>query len=327
MKVLITGATGFVGGQLAVELVRRGQTVRVLRRGNSSLVGLAGLDVEDFIGDILDRDAVMRAVEGCDVVYHVAAVSSYWRARREQIYRVNVDGTRNVVDACLHAGVQRFVHTSSAAAIGMTRDGRPADEDTPFDPQLEQFAYGHSKYLAEQEVQRGVARGLPAVVVNPAVVIGPGDHYMISGSIIVELARHALPAVPPGGVCMADIDAVVAGHIAAAECGRVGERYILGGENLTYREIAATVAEVVGRHGPRLTLPRWLLLPAAGAVSAYSRFSARPPMMSSDQIRLSVHNAFFSSEKARRELDYPILPFRAAAARAYRWYAEHGYLK
>ncbi len=327
MKVLITGASGFVGGQLAVELVRRGQSVRVLRRGNSSLVGLAGLDVEDFIGDILDRDAVMRAVEGCEVVYHVAAVSSYWRARREQIYRVNVEGTRNVVDACLHAGVQRFVHTSSAAAIGLTRDGRPADEDTPFDPRLEQFAYGHSKYLAEQEVQRGVAQGLPAVIVNPAVVIGPGDHYMISGSIIVELARHALPAVPPGGICTADIDAVVAGHIAAAERGRVGERYILGGENLMYREIATTVAEIVGRHGPRLTLPRWLLLPAAGAVSAYSRFSTRPPVMSSDQIRLSVHNAFFSSEKARRELDYPILPFRAAATRAYRWYAEHGYLK
>ncbi len=327
MKALVTGATGFVGGQLAAELTRRGQTVRVLRRESSSLAGLAGLDVEEVVGDILDPDAVARAVAGCDVVYHVAAVSSYWRARAAQVYQVNGGGTRIVVDACLRAGVQRLVHTSSVAAIGLPHDGRLADEETPFDPQMAQFAYGHSKHLAEQEVQRGVAQGLPAVIVNPAVVIGPGDHYMISGSIIVELARRALPAVPPGGVCMADVDAVVAGHIAAAERGRVGERYILGGENLTYREIAAIVAQIVGRQAPRLTLPRWSLLAAAAAVGVYNRLSTRPPVVSSDQIRLSVYNAFFSSEKARRELDYPILPFRAAATRAYRWYAEHGYLK
>ena len=179
------------------------------------------------------------------MVYHVAAVSSYWRARREQIYRVNVEGTRNAVDACLHAGVQRFVHTSSAAAIGLTRDGRPADEDTPFDPRLEQFAYGHSKYLAEQEVQRGVARGLPAVIVNPAVVIGPGDHHMISGSIIVELAPM-LPAVRPAASAWQH-RCVAAGHIAAAERARAA--LYPRRREFDVSQIATTVAEIVGRHG------------------------------------------------------------------------------
>jgi dihydroflavonol-4-reductase len=327
VRVLVTGATGFVGGQLAAALVRRGDAVRVLRREHSSLVALEELPVEEVIGDILDPLAVARAVDGCEVVYHVAALSSYWRAVREQIYRVNVEGTRTVLAACLAAGVRRVVHTSSVGALGVPRNGRPADENTPFDPALERFPYGHSKYLAEQEVQAAVQRGLNAVIVNPAVVIGPGDHYLISGSIIVEMARRPLPAVPPGGVCMTDVDAVVAGHIAAAERGRVGERYILGGENLTYRQIAATVMEIVGRRAPRRTLPGWVLPPAAAVMDSVNRVSRRPPLMSGEQIRLSAHNAFFSSEKARRELDYPILPFRDAAARAYRWYAEHGYLK
>jgi len=327
MRVLVTGATGFVGSQLTAELIRRGQRVRVLRRKNSSLMGLAGLEVEEVIGDILDPDAVARAVAGCAVVYHVAAVSSYWRAQREQIYRVNVDGTTVILGACLREGVQRFIYTSSVGALGVRRDDLPADEDTPLESDLEQFPYGHSKHLAEQEVQRAVARGLPAVIVNPAVVIGPGDHYMISGSIIVELARRSLPAVPPGGVCMADVNAVVAGHIAAAERGRVGERYILGGENLTYREVAAVIAEIAGRARPRRLLPRWTLTSAATIVNAYSRFSKRPLVISGDQIRLSAYNAYFSSDKACRELNYPILPFRDAAARAYRWYVEHGYLK
>lgn len=327
MTILVTGATGFLGGQLAAALVRRGERVRVLRRERSSLIALEGLPVEEVIGDILDPDAVARAVAGCEVVYHVAALSTYWRAPREQIYRTNVQGTKIVANAALTAGVRRFVHTSSAGAIPLPRAGRPADEDTPYDARLEQFAYGHSKYLAEQEVRAAVARGLPAVIVNPAIVIGPGDHYLVSGSLIVEMARHALPAVPPGGACMADVAAVIEGHIAAAERGRVGERYILGGENLTYCEIATAVATIVGRRAPRLMLPAWVLPPAAAALDAYARVSRRPPVMSGDQIRLLGHNAFFNSEKAHHELDYPILPFRDAAARAYRWYAEHGYLK
>jgi dihydroflavonol-4-reductase len=325
VRVLVTGATGFVGSQVAAALVHRGDHVRVLRRKSSSLVALEGLDVEHCYGDILEPDAVRTAVDGCDVVFHVAALSSYWRAKAAEVYQVNVEGTRVVMAACLAAGVGRVVHTSSAAAIGVRRDGRPADETQPFDPRERRFAYAHSKHLAEQEVLKAVKLGLPAVIVNPAVVIGAGDHNLISGSMIVEMAKRPLPAAPPGGVCMADVDAVTYGHLAAAERGRTGERYILGGENLTYREITQIIAHVVGCKTPRWTIPPWVIPPAAAAVDAANRFVSRP-VISGDQLRLSRHNAFFDSSKAVAELAYPLLSFRHAAERAYRWYLDHGYL-
>ncbi len=325
MKVLVTGATGFVGGQVAAALVRQGHRVRVLRRPSSSTVALDGLDVEPVYGDILEPEAVAAAVAGCERVFHVAALSSYWRARAAHVYRVNVEGTRIVMAACLKAGTARVVHTSSAAAIGVRRDGRPADETQPFDRREERFAYAHSKYLAELEVYTAVKLGLPAIVVNPAVVIGPGDHNLISGSMIVEMAKRPLPGCPAGGVSMADIDAVVEGHLAAADRGRVGERYILGGENLTYRQITAIISEVVGRRPPHWTIPRWLMPPAASAVDVLNRFIPRP-IVSGDQLRLAAHKAFFDSSKAIAELGYRILPFRGAAQRAYQWYLEHGYI-
>lgn len=325
MRVLVTGATGFIGSHVAAALVRRGDQVRVLRRKESRTIALDELDVEHRYGDVLDREAVTAAVHGCDLVFHVAAVASYWRARREDVYRVNVQGTRVVLDACLAAGVDRMVHTSSVAALGIPRDEKPADETQELDRNAERWPYAHSKHLAEQEVRAAVAQGLSAVIVNPAVVIGPGDHNLISGSMIVEMAKRPLPAAPPGGASMADIDAVVQGHLAAAERGRTGERYILGGENLTYREITAIIAQIVGRPAPRWTIPAWVLPPAATALDIINRFVARP-IASGDQVRLAAHNVFFDSGKAIRELDYRVLPFRDAAARAYQWYAERGYL-
>lgn len=325
MRVLVTGATGFVGSQVAAALARRGDRVRVLRRKSSTLIALEGLDLEHFYGDILEPDAVAAAARGCDTVFHVAALSSYWRAKAPEVYRVNVEGTRIVMDACLRAGVSRVVHTSSCAAIGVRRDGRPSDESQPLNPHEERFAYAHSKYLAEQEVLKAVRLGLPAVIVNPAVVIGPGDHNLISGSMIVEMAKHSLPAAPPGGVCMADVDAVTFGHLAAADRGRVGERYILGGENLTYKAITQIIASVVGCKAPRWRIPPWIIPPAAAALDAANHF-VRRPIASGDQLRLSAHNAFFDSGKAVAELGYSILPFRNAAERAYRWYVDHGYL-
>ncbi len=325
MNVLVTGATGFVGSQVAAALVRRGDKVRVLRRKASTLIALEGLDLEHCYGDILEPDAVREAVRGCDLVFHVAALSSYWRAKAPDVYRVNIEGTRIVMDACLRADVERVVHTSSCAAIGVRRDGKPSDETQPFDPHEKRFAYAHSKYLAEQEVLKAVRLGLPAVIVNPAVVIGPGDHNLISGSMIVEMAKHSMPAVPPGGVCMADVDAVTHGHLAAAERGRIGERYILGGENLTYKEITRIIADVVGCKAPRWRIPPWIIPPAAAALDAANHL-VRRPIMSGDQLRLSTHNAFFDSGKAVAELGYPLLPFRNAAERAYQWYVDHGYL-
>lgn len=325
MKVLVTGGTGFIGASLTAALVKRGDRVRVLRRADSSLVALAGLPVEHVIGDILDPDAVRRAVAGCEWVFHVAALVSYWRARRDPIFRANVEGTRIVMEACLRAGSPRVAHTSSVSAIGIPQRGTFATEETPFDLRSATFAYADSKRQAEEEVQRAAAKGLQVVIVNPATVIGPADHRMHAGSLLLELARGHIPAVPRGGMCFADVDAVVHGHIAAAERGRVGERYILGGENLSYRQVAATVAEVVGRPAPRRILSDWLLGPVAVAIDAFNLVSWRPPIVSGEQIRFSGLDLFYDSSKAVRELNYPILPFRGAVEKAYHWYREHGY--
>jgi dihydroflavonol-4-reductase len=326
MRVLVTGGTGFVGSQLVAALVRRGDIVRVLRRASSSLVALAGLPVEHCLGDILEPAAVADAVAGSDMVFHVAALSSYWRARRADVYRVNVEGTRIVMQACLAARVRRVVHTSSVAAIGIQPHSRPADEATPFDARSATFAYADSKHRAEEEVRRAVAQGLDAVIVNPAVVFGAGDHYMISGSALVEFCRGHVPANPPGGTCVVDVDAVVQGHLAAAERGRSGERYILGGENLSHLRLTQIMGEVIGRRAPALVLPRWALAPAAIAVDAYNRISPQPPKVSGEQLRLMALDLFFDSSKAVRELAYPLMPFRGAVEKAYRWYTEHGYL-
>ena len=326
MRVLVTGGTGFVGSQIAAALVRRGDAVRVLRRASSNLVMLEGLAVEHVLGDVLEPEAVARAVSGCDLVFHVAAVASYWRAQREQVYRVNVEGTRIVMAACLAACVPRVVHTSSVAAIGIPRDSRPAAETAPFDALSATFAYADSKHLAEAVVQQAVARGLSAVIVNPGAVYGAGDHNLISGSMVLEFARRRIPFVPAGGLCVVDVDAIVLGHLAAAERGRVGERYILGGENLTYLEIAADICAVVGRRPPRATVPAWTLPPAALAVDAINRLHISPSVVSGEQIRMAALNVFYDSTKAVRELTYPLLPFRGAAERAYAWYRQHGYL-
>jgi dihydroflavonol-4-reductase len=326
VKVLVTGGTGFVGSQLVAALVGRGDSVRVLRRTNSGLVTLEGLPVKHAIGDILDANSVAGAADGCDWVFHVAGLSSYWRAPREDIYRVNVEGTRIVMDACLHAGVRRVVYTSSVAAVGIPAEGTVADENSAFDDLSASFAYADSKHKAEEEVRRAIGRGLAAVIVNPAVVIGAGDQYLIAGQMGLEIARGRLLAVPPGGVCVVDVDAVVEGHITAAERGRVGERYILGGENLPYREMVATIATVTGQPAPRRTFPRQAAPLLGAVVDAMNRLNSRPPAVSGEQIRLSARNVFYDSGKAVRELGYPMLPFRGAAEKALRWYSEHGYV-
>jgi len=325
VKILVTGGTGFIGAQICALCVARGDTVRVLRRAESSLIALEGLPIEFVIGDLLDRNAVMRAVAGCDLVFHAAAISSYWRARREQIYQVNVEGTRIVVEACLRAGVPRVVHTSSAAAIGIAPNG-PADETTPFDQLSRRFAYADSKWRAEAVVQDAIARGLSAVIVNPAVVIGAADHYLNSSSMVIAYGKGRIPVVPPGGICVADVDAVTQGHLLAAERGRDGERYILGGENLSHLQVAATIAAAAGVHRPRIVVPLRLLALIAPIVDLANRVSPSRPKLSGEQVRLSRINFFFDSSKAVRELGYQMLPFRGAVEKALAWYRANRYL-
>ena len=327
MRALVTGGTGFVGANLVAALKARGITVRVLRRESASQAALTGLEYETAIGDVLaDPEALVQAMADCDWVFHVAAVTDYWRKKPDWIYRVNVEGTKNVLAAAQSAGVRRFVFTSSVAALGVPAPGKLLDESSRFNLTARQFPYGHSKHLAETEVRRAVEAGLAAVIVNPTGIIGPRDVNQISGSIILEAAKGHVWLTLPGGVNMVAVEDVVAGHIAAAERGRVGERYVLAGENLSYQTIAATVCQVVGRPPPAIVLPRWALPAAALAITAARFILGNRVPLDATQVRLSGASVYADGHKAIRELGVPQTPVKSAVQRAYAWYQENGYL-
>ena len=327
MRALVTGGTGFVGANLVAALNDRGVEALVLHRESSSKRALEGLVYESVIGNILDEpEALARSMEGCDWVFHVAAVADYWRQGREWLYKVNVEGTRRVLQAAKLAGVRRLVFTSSLAAMGMPQEGELLTEEDEFNLRPEQFPYGHSKYLAEQEVQRAVEQGLKAVIVNPSIVLGARDLNQISGSIVVEVARGLVRFLPPGGANYVAVEDVAAGHIAAAEKGRAGERYILGGENLPSAEMVALVAEVVGRPAPRLRLPAWVLPPAAWAVRGARAVLGNRVPLDENQVRLLSRYIYADNRKAVQELDLPQTPVRTAVQRAYNWYNRNGVL-
>lgn len=327
MHAFVTGGTGFVGANLVAGLNQHNIPVRVLHRASSSLAALQGLTYESVIGDILDDPATLaRTMAGADWVFHVAAVADYWRQGPEWVYRVNVQGTKNILAAAQLAGVRRFVFTSSLAAMGVPADGELLDEHSQFNLPPPHFPYGHSKLLAEQAVRHAAAEGLAAVIVNPSVVLGPRDVNLISGSIIVEAARGRLRFAPRGGVNFVDVADVVAGHIAAAEQGRPGERYILAGENVPYNEAVAVICRTVGRPVPRLSLPRWSLpLLATGVRAARALLGNRVPL-DENQVRLMGVDLYADNSKARRELNLPQTPFTKTVQRAYNWYERHGYL-
>jgi len=327
MKALVTGSTGFVGANLCKALVERGRSVRALHRASSRLDALQGVTVEHALGDVTEPETLVDAIRGCDAVFHVAAVADYWRQSADKLYRVNVEGTRAVCQAALDARVKRLVFTSSVASLGIPRPGELADESHEFNLPPERFRYGHSKLLAEGVVREFVARGLDAAIVNPSIILGPGDLNLISGSIVTEVAsRHVPPVNPPGGVNYIDVADVCAGHIAAAERGRAGERYILAAHNLTHREAMQIVCEVVGAPGPRFELPHALIGPLAATIDLAATIARRPLPLNGDQLRLSGEFIYFDSSKAVRELGLPQTPFRQTVERTYKWYKSHGYL-
>ena len=328
MRALVTGGTGFVGANLVAALNERGIATRVLHRPTSSMDALEGLAYEAVVGDVLDDpDELAEAVEGCDWVFHTAAVADYWRQGSDWLYRVNVEGTRHTLQAARLGGAKRFVFTSSLAAMGLPQPGELLDESDEFDLRPEQFPYGHSKHLAEQEVRRVLADGLEAVIVNPSVVLGPRDVNKISGSIIIEAARGLVRFAPPGGANFVDVQDVAAGHIAAAENGRVGERYILGAENLTHAEALAVISRVIGRRPPRLQIPGWLLPPAAAGVRVMRFFLGNRVPVDDNQVRMMGTCIFADNSKAVKELDLPQTPFERTVQCTYHWYNEHGYLE
>ena len=325
---LVTGATGFVGSAVARALMVRGRRVRVLARPYCDRRNRAGLAVEIAEGAMEDPRSLARAVAGCRYVYHVAADYRIWVPDPAPMFRANVDGTRDLLTAALDAGVERVVYTSSVATLGLVPGGS-ADEETQNSIDDMIGPYKRSKFMAE-EVAQGLARerGLPVVIVNPSTPVGPGDIKPTpTGRLIVEAARGQMPAFVDTGLNIVHVDDVAEGHLAAAEKGRIGERYILGGENMALAEILAEVAQAVGRRPPWLRVPHGVLFPVAIGAELAARVSGRDPFVTLDGVRMSRKKMYFTSEKASRELAYAPRPAREAIADSVTWFEANGYLK
>jgi dihydroflavonol-4-reductase len=329
VDVLVTGASGFIGANLVRTLLAEGTRVRALVRRTSSLQALTGCSVDVVPGDILDPDSLTPAVAGCRVVFHVAADYRLWAPDPAVLYRNNVDGTRNVLEACVRAGVQRVVYTSSVGTLGIPADGRPGTETTPVSLGDMIGPYKRSKFEAEEVVSALVGeRGLPAVIVNPSTPIGAGDVKPTpTGRIIVEAARGRMPGYVDTGLNVVHVDDVALGHLLAAQHGEVGRRYILGGENMTLAEILTEVARVSGQRPPSLKIPYGVALPIAAGAEALARLTGREPFATVDGVRMSRKKMFFSADRAIRELGYAPRPARQAIADAVAWFKANGYLE
>lgn len=326
---LVTGATGFVGSAVVRRLLAAGRPVRVLARANSNRANLAGLDVEVVEGDLGRPETLEIAAEGCEAVYHVAADYRLWTRDEAGMFRTNVDGTVALIRAAKTAGVGRIVYTSSVAVLGLNTDGRPADETTPVRYEDMIGPYKRSKFRAEEAVMRLVAEeGAPVVVVNPSTPIGPRDiRPTPTGRMIVEAASGRMPAFVDTGLNVAHVDDIAEGHLQAFRHGAIGERYILGGDNLALAEILAEVARACGRRPPTVRLPHGLILPIAYVAEAWTRLvGGGEPFVTVDGVRMSKKRMFFTSAKAERALGYRHRPAAEAIVDAVAWFRDNGYL-
>jgi dihydroflavonol-4-reductase len=328
-KVLVTGATGFVGSAVARSLLARGAQVRVLTRHGSNRRNIRDLSVQVAVGDLRDPDSVTRALAGCSALFHVAADYRLWVPEPDVLYQVNVDGTRSLLEAAAAAGVSRMVYTSSVGALGATADGTPADEDTAV--QLSDMIghYKRSKFLAEAEVRRLAAEtGLPVVIVNPSTPVGPRDIKPTpTGRMVLEAALGRMPAYVDTGLNIVHVDDVAEGHLLSFERGRIGERYILGGQDMTLGAILKTIARLAERKPPRIRLPHGLVLPIAYAAEAWARIDdTREPFVTVEAVKMARKPMYFSSAKAEKQLGYRPRPADRALAEAVAWFNAEGYL-
>jgi len=324
---LVTGASGFVGSAVARRLVEQGWRVRVLLRPSSDRRNIDGLPVEVFVGALGDGISLAPALAGCSDLFHVAADYRLWVPDPAAMFRANVEGTRELMESALAAGLRRVVYTSSVATLGLDRDGAAADETVPSSFADMIGPYKQSKFRAEEEVRRLVVeRGLPAVIVNPSTPVGPRDIKPTpTGRMIVEAASGRMPAFVDTGLNLVHVEDVAAGHLLAAEKGRIGERYILGGENLSLAEILAEVAALSGRRPPRLRLPLAPLMPIAFLAESWARLTGKEPFVTLDGLRMARKKMYFSSAKARAELGYAPRPVRQGLADAVAWFRQAGY--
>ena len=326
MRILVTGVSGFLGARLARLLCQEGHRVRGTYRPGDDLRLLQGLGLEAVACDVLDEGGTRRATREMEAVFHLAAMVSFEPARYWQQMRVNVQGTQVLLDACREAGVSRLVYTSTVNTLGVPRSGRPGHEGTIFDWQPWRLGYMDSKKAAEDLVTNAASHGLDALSVLPGTFFGPGDINQNAGQYILQCARGRLPAAPPGGTSVVHVDDVARGHLLALLHGQRCGRYILGGENLTYRRLFSIIARAVDRPPPSVTLPGGLVR-AAALASDWLRSRAGVPLpLSAGLARAACSELFYSSDHARRELGYTFRPAHQAVEDAVRWYANQGVL-
>jgi dihydroflavonol-4-reductase len=320
---LVTGASGFVGWHVARLLSTRGHRVRALVRPSSQL---RELDAEPVTGDLRDPASLARAVAGCGLVFHVAADYRLWAPDPNELYRSNVDGTRNLLEAARNAGVERVVYTSTVGCIGVPHGGE-GDENCDVTLQDMSGTYKRSKFLAEKAALEFAASGFPVIAVNPTAPIGDHDFKPTpTGKIILDFLKGAMPAFIDTGLNLVDVKDVAEGNLLACERGRPGERYILGCENVTLAQILQRLAKITGRPAPTVKLPYFVAYAAGVASTGWARITGRPPMAPLDAVRMAKKKMWVSIEKAKRELGYAPGPVDAALERAVAWFQENGYV-
>lgn len=332
MTTLVTGASGFVGSHVARQAAAAGHSVRILVRRSSRLEYLDDLAAERVEGDLRDEASIRRAMKGVRQVFHVAADYRLWARNPEEIYDSNVGGTRRLLDAAAEEGVSRIVYTSTVATVAVSQpdgphDGLP-DESTPATVDQMIGHYKRSKFLAETEAKKAAAAGVPVVIVNPTTPVGPGDWKPTpTGKIIVDFLNGKMPAYVDTGLNLVAVEDVAAGHLLAAERGRVGERYLLGARNMTLKQILEALAAITGRPAPSVRLPHAVALAAGYANTWFSRLVGRDPSIPVEGVKMSRHRMFVATGKAERELGFAPGAVEDALARAVTWYQEHGYTR
>jgi dihydroflavonol-4-reductase len=327
MKALVTGATGFVGAAVARALLSTGWQVRALARSNSNRSNLENLPLEVAIGDLTIAASLDAAVADCDALFHVAADYRLGAPDPSQLYQTNVEGTRNLLIAAQRAGVARIIYTSSVATMGIPTDGSPGNEQTPATLDAMIGHYKRSKFLAEQAVLEAARGGAPIVIVNPSTPVGPGDVKPTpTGRLVLDAAAGRMPAYVDTGLNIVHVDDVAAGHLAALNRGRIGERYILGGDDMTLEQILIHIAHMVGRKPPSVRLPYAAILPFAYAAEAVAKITGHSGRLTLESVRMSRKRMFFSSAKAVRELGYEWRPAGRALDDAVAWFRGRGLL-
>jgi dihydroflavonol-4-reductase len=330
MLAFVTGATGFVGSHVAAALAEQGADLRLLVRANSDLRNLEGLKADQVVGDLRDPASIEKAMAGCEVVFHVAADYRLWVRDPEQMYRANVDGTRGILEAARKNGVRRVVYTSSVATMGFAAhgSGQPADEASPVSLNNMIGHYKRSKFMAEQVALEAGRGGMDVVVVNPTTPVGEQDIKPTpTGRIILDFLKKKFPAYVDTGLNLVDVRECARGHLLALEKGKSGERYILGGENLTLKQILDKLAAITGLPSPNIRVPYFIAL-ATGVVDEVvtGRILGREPRATIDAVRMGRKKMFVSSAKAERELAWKVVPVDDALRRAAEWFKVNGYV-